>query len=611
MKRLTWLLILGLLLTLCAGALAEETVYETPAPIEDDETIEEDSEARTLKVGDSGEDVREVQTHLAELGYFSGQVTGRYGEATAAAIKSFQADFGLKATGVCDAKTHALLFSTIYRPLKYGSSGQDVQRLQTRLSVLGYFTGKLSGNYLKATQQAVSDFQTKNGLTVTGDADVDTQNAIYSDYALARSASVSVTPEPEVIDIVDGNDPDAGEPTPVPTVKFTKTLKRGSSGALVKNVQNRLTELGYYNGPITGNYMDKTKAAVIAFQTQNGLTADGVLNDKSWNALFNDPNVVLPGDTPKPTNTPEPVPFYIVVDVTNQAVTVYGRDANGDYTVVVRQMMCSTGTTANPSPVGDWVLNGRKARWCKFPKWGDYAQYWTQINSDVAFHSVIYNTVSNMDLSVKSYKRLGSRASHGCIRLQVADAKWIYDNVPAGVTVTITEKLPKDPELKASLVKPALNYKNMLPVSTAQPTAEPIYVSGAKPPLPLTEIRKNDSSEAVYWLQKKLTELGYYHGKCSGTCLDGTLAAVKAFQKDHGMRQTNSVTVATLEAIYASELADPAGTAAPVPDQEPEVTPDGREDVPAPTPTRTVSRTPRPIRTATPAPILTPAPESN
>ena len=231
-------------------------------------------------------------------------------------------------------------------------------------------------------------------------------------------------------------------------------------------------------------------------------------------------------------------------------------------------MLCSTGTKKNPSDVGDWVLSGRTARWCYFPTWGSYAQYWTKINASIAFHSVIYNSVSTMDLAVSSYKNLGKRASHGCIRLSVADAKWVYDNCGKGTVVTITEDLPSDPELVASLKMPPLNKKNMLPQETPAPTPEPIYQSGATPPLPLSKLAKGDSSEAVYWMQKKLTELGYYHGKCSGTYLAGTQAAVKAFQKDNGLNASGTADVKTLERLYAEELATPT----PAPTATPEET---------------------------------------
>ena len=528
----------------------------------DDAVIESDEEARTLVLNDMGPDVKELQTHLAELGYYSGQITGRYGETTKSAVTAFQEDFGLEQSGQADSATQALLFATLYRPLHVGSSGTDVTRLQTRLTILGYYTGKITGVYLDATADAVKAFQEKMGMTATGDADGDTQSLVYSSDARSRSGAAVVTPEPEKdTEIVDGNNPDAIE-----TVAYKKRLAYGSSGKNVKLLQQRLTDLGYYEGPVSGNFQGNTRNAVKAFQTQNGLAVDGVVGKKTWDLLFNTASIVLPGDTPAPAATPEPVPFHITVDVNNQVVTVYSRDAEGEYTVVVRQMICSSGTKKNPSSIGDFTLNGRKARWCFFPKWGDYAQYWTQITSEIAFHSVIYARVDTKSLSIKSYNMLGQRASHGCIRLLVSDAKWIYDNVCKGTVVTIRDDLPADPELKASVAKPALNKKNMLPVETPQPTAEPVYISGAEPPLPLEKLQKNNSSDAVYWMQKKLTELGYYSGKCSGTYLAGTIAAVKAFQKDHGLKQTGTADVKTLEVLYADELASPKPIATPAPE---------------------------------------------
>ena len=300
-----------------------------------------------------------------------------------------------------------------------------------------------------------------------------------------------------MLSVSDGDDGVSATATPAPTTGFTRTLKKGSSGSDVKKVQQRLTDLMYYTGPVNGSYQAKTVAAVKKFQKQNGLPADGSVGAATWDALFNSEGAVPPDATACPTAEPTPVPdpaFHIVVDVNNQVVIVYGRDENGDYTQVVREMICSSGTKKNPSSLGDFTLNGRKTKWCYFPAWGDYARYWTQITPSIAFHSVIYMKVNVMSLSVKSYKALGSRASHGCIRLLVSDAKWIYDNVDAGTVVTITDDLPSDPELKASVKQPALNYSNMLPVETPKPTAEPVYVSGGLPPMPLKQLKKNDSS---------------------------------------------------------------------------------------------------------------------
>lgn len=569
MKR--FLCVLALTLALPCLALAEGEMI----PLDEfGNVIEDVVESRELEYGHEGDDVAELQQRLADLHYYTGNISGRYREGTRAAIREFQEDFGLDVTGKADAQTQAILFSTLYRPLQYGSSGEDVKRLQTRLTELGYYTGKISGNFLEGTRAAIEAFQSKIGEVSTGIADVDIQALLYSSDAISKHATVEVTPTPapdldnESFLVID--DEKSVTPTPAPVVAFSKNLARGSTGKAVTQVQERLTELGYYDGPVSGNFMVHTFRAVKAFQEQNGLKVDGIIGEDTWNILFNTTDIIMPDDTPRPTATPTPVPFAITVDVNNQVTTVYGRDENGDYTVIIRQMLCSTGTKSAPSDVGEWVLSGRTARWCEFPKWGySKAQYWTKINGSIAFHSVIYNSNDTMDLSVSSYKNLGKRASHGCIRLTVADARWIYENCGKGTVVTITEDLPKDPELVASLKLPPLNYSNMLPQETPEPTAEPNYISGSLPPLPLEKLKVNDSSEAVYWLQKKLTELGYYTGKCSGTYLDGTKAAVKAFQQANGLDANGVATVKTLEKLYEQELATPT----PAPTEEPIPTP--------------------------------------
>ncbi len=592
MKRMLVLWWMVLLL-FAFPALAEEAVPEEDVSWSEDAPVEWTGAA--LSLGSEGEAVSALQTRLAALCYYSGELSGRYGEATAAAVAAFQADFGLGTSGIADEATIRTLQAAQYRPLRLGSTGEDVKELQVQLTLLGYYQGKISGHYLPATQAAVADFQVANSHEATGEADVATQSLLFSGWAVSRDSAKAATATPAPENVVVTPPPVGFVFTPAPTVVFSKKLQYESKGDLVTQVQQRLTDLGYYTGPISGKFLGNTRNAVKAFQKQNALDADGIVGEKTWNALFNDLDVRLPEDEPKPQPTPEPPAFAITVDVTNQVTTVYARDENGDFTVIVRQMLCSTGTKSNPSDVGDWVLSGRKARGCYFPEWGGHAQYWTKINSSIAFHSVIYsNPRDSMSLKVSSYNNLGKRASHGCIRLTVADAKWIYNNCGAGTVVTITEDLPADPELRAALKLPALNKKNMLPYVTPQPTAEPEYVSGAQPPLPLTKLKKNSSSEAVYWLQCKLTELGYYHGKCSGTYLGGTVNAVKAFQKAHGLSQTGTADVKTLELIYAQELATPTPT--------PTATP-------TPTPSPTPSPTPTPTPTQTPIPLPTPEPD--
>ncbi len=517
-----------------------------------------------LRYGDHDDRVITVQERLSELGYYTGKISGSFLEGTRSAVRRFQEEYGLNVTGEVDGETEALLMNAEYRSLKNGDNGEDVTRLQERLQELGYFSQKTTDKYRAITAKAVKAFQEHNGLEATGTADVETQRLLFSDGAQADGVTPTPTPAPEV-DVGDVSDMViAGDGEELET--YESKLSRGSKGENVKKVQTRLTELGFFDGPISGNYMNQTIAAVKAFQEHNGMYVSGLTDEATWNMLFNSPDGLNTSATARPTPVPTPIPYAITVDVNNQVTTVYGRDENGAYTVPVKRMVCSTGTRSTPSEVGEFTLTGRKARWCYFPTWGSHAQYWTRITPSIAFHSVIYNAVSNTAMSTKSYNKLGQRASHGCIRLLLADAKWIYDNVGEGVVVTITEDLPKDEELRKSVAAPPLNSSKTGPVETPEPTPEPHYDAGAMPPQPFEKLRKGDSGEAVYWLQRKLQELGYYTGTVTGGYYGGTAAAVKAFQKANKIYPTGTADVKTLEAIYADVLqahATPEPTAVP------------------------------------------------
>ena len=539
---------------------------------EEEELEEEILEGRTLQYGDEGDDVRELQIRLKDLKYYTGNLSGRYREGTREAVKTFQGDYGLEKTGIADPETQNLIYSAKYRLLRYGASGEEVKNLQNRLTELGYYHGKISGEFLEGTQKSIRQFQEKNGLTATGAADVATQQALFSPKAQGKSDSQGNLTGFLVND--GENSAEGGAAASGSVVPYTKTLKSGSSSQLVKQLQTRMAELGYYDGPISGNFAKKTLRAVKAIQTQNGMKATGQVDESTWNLIFNDAGIVMPDATPRPTPEPTPVPYAMTVDVTNQVTTVYGLDEDSQYTVPVRRMMCSTGTKANPSDVGDWVLNGRHAKWCVFPKWGNsYARYWTRINSNIAFHSVIYTAVDLDAMKTSSYKALGSRASHGCIRLTVEDAKWVYENIGAGTVVSIREDLPSDPELRDALKLPALKKGTSIPESTPVPTPEPDY-DPAKAPDVSRKLQKGSEGPEVYWLQRRLTDLGYYTGYVGGKMLNGTVNALKSFQKANGIYASGTADQKTIAAL----VQQPSETASPEP-------PRSGEDTPEPSPT--------------------------
>lgn len=63
------------------------------------------------------------------------------------------------------------------------------------------------------------------------------------------------------------------------------TYKKGSSGAVVSQIQTKLKNWGYYDGDVDGIYGSATERAVRAFQRKNGLTADGKAGAQTLEAL--------------------------------------------------------------------------------------------------------------------------------------------------------------------------------------------------------------------------------------------------------------------------------------------------------------------------------------
>ncbi len=124
-------------------------------------------------------------------------------------------------------------------------------------------------------------------------------------------------------------------------------------------------------------------------------------------------------------------PYMIKVNKQQNVVTIYKKGKKGTYKPH-RAFVCSTGVA---TPTGTFSL-GAKYRWHQLMG-PSYGQYCTRIYKGVLFHSVWYYKPSKNTQSYIQYNRLGTTASHGCIRLTVAASKWIYDNCPSGTKVVI------------------------------------------------------------------------------------------------------------------------------------------------------------------------------
>ncbi|MBQ4094151.1 MAG: peptidoglycan-binding protein, partial [Oscillospiraceae bacterium] len=285
-----------------------------------------------LRVGSSGSSVQLVQRYLNIIASFYSSISpvaidGRYGSATAASVRQFQSLFGLTADGVVGRVTWNRLIS-VYNsltgtatantpfsglPLSYGMRHEQVKQLQKYLSVIHAAVHSLcesetDGYFGNATQNAVRALQRNNALPQTGTVDEKTWRAMMKDYnqALGRPEQGCDIPLPDPTPCCDSSIP--AEPVPEPDscensvsggsieqtveteVSYKATLRYGSSGEAVRQLQLALNEIAARYPSIgqlaaDGKFGSKTLAAVSEFQRIFGLTDDGVAGPRTFARL--------------------------------------------------------------------------------------------------------------------------------------------------------------------------------------------------------------------------------------------------------------------------------------------------------------------------------------
>ena len=210
----------------------------------------------SLRMGDSGSAVKDLQTKLKKLGYYDGTVDSTFGSGTYAAVKAFQKKYNLTADGVAGSETLKKLDSAYKNAdsdkdddsLRKGATGSAVKDLQTKLKKLGFYNASIDGDYGDTTVAAVKAFQKKYNLTADGVAGSETLKKLDSAYKNADSNT--------------STDDDS--------------LRKGATGTAVKTLQTNLKKLGFYTAYVDGSFGATTESAVKAFQKKYGLTADGV-----------------------------------------------------------------------------------------------------------------------------------------------------------------------------------------------------------------------------------------------------------------------------------------------------------------------------------------------
>jgi len=242
------------------GVAGSETLKKLDSAYKNADSDKDDD---SLRMGDSGSAVKDLQTKLKKLGYYDGTVDSTFGSGTYAAVKAFQKKYNLTADGVAGSETLKKLDSAYKNAdsdkdddsLRKGATGSAVKDLQTKLKKLGFYNAYVDGSYGDTTVAAVKAFQKKYNLTADGVAGSETLKKLDSAYKNADSD------------------------------KDDDSLRKGATGSAVKNLQTKLKKLGFYNAYVDGSYGDTTVAAVKAFQKKYNLTADGVAGSETLKKL--------------------------------------------------------------------------------------------------------------------------------------------------------------------------------------------------------------------------------------------------------------------------------------------------------------------------------------
>ncbi|MTI81715.1 MAG: hypothetical protein FH758_12715 [Firmicutes bacterium] len=274
----------------------------------------------------------------------------------------------------------------------------------------------------------------------------------------------------------------------------TLTLQQPNlTGPDIKALQRELIQLDYYQGDIDGVYGIKTAASVSEFQTDQGLIETGIVNEDTWDLLYDE--LISKQERPavKETTPPPTGDITIVVDTVNRTLTLM---TDGE---PYKQFRVSVGKPETPSPVGTWHVT-RKAK-----DWGTgFGTRWIGLNVRWGMFG-IHGT--NKPGSIGGY------ASHGCIRMHNNKVEELYPWVP---------------------------------------TNAPVYIVGNPFGVPGHTHRVlcvGEKGSDVAAVQAYLKRHGYYDVEVDGIFGPGMEKAIFDYRKDQGLTRDNRVDKAMFDAM--------------------------------------------------------------
>ena len=316
-------------------------------------------------------------------------------------------------------------------------------------------------------------------------------------------------------------------------------LRVGSTGTDVSDLQARLTELGYYTGTIDGKYASGTQSAVIEFQTRNGLTADGIAGRQTQDLLYSS------SAQPKVISASSSGSDYILLKQGSSGLEVRKLQARlaelGYYSGGTDGIYGETTTSAVKAFQRNNGLSGDGQAG---------AQTQTKLYSTSAKYAS--SPVATADPDATRSLSVGMTGNDVyALQERLIELRYLT-GVADGVYGTETEEAVKAFQKNNGLDADGVaGYTTLKKLSGSCKAATRVTPSPEPSKLVL---REGDSGDAVFELQARLFELGYYTGRIDGRFSEETTAAVKAFQKANGLGADGIVGSGTQKKLDSDNL---------------------------------------------------------
>ena len=412
--------------------LATWSAPEKTVSAEDD--WQDTGETIIMRIGARNQGVRMLQTALIDRGYLDGEADGAFGSGTKDAVRAFQEAEGMVADGYVRLSTLRALDekNAAKELLDIGDSGLLVYGVQKLMNLYGYLADSPDGKFGSGTKRGVRYYMERvvDDMVDYTTARVEAEAAYYSEQAQADDGTMPIIIDvpiitSETVHMTGAIDEDWMNYMVQSSVPVGEEVTANTRGNDVYRMQRRLKALGYTAGRADGLFGTGSYLALKYFQRRNGLDETGILTAETQKLLFSD--------------LAEASDIYVspyAARVSTKKCKVWIYKWTGDqYGDLVKTFVCSTGKASTPTIKGTFQAPGQNGVWYKMD--GCWVMYAFVIDGGYFFHSVLFNKQGDKKPTSTSVANLGKNVSHGCIRLTVEDAKWIYENCLPGMTVVI------------------------------------------------------------------------------------------------------------------------------------------------------------------------------